>query len=471
MPEFPKKVFKFLSSLKLAVPLILTLAVLLATGTIVESRSSTWAAKHYVYSTWWFALFLLLLGTNVLCSALSRYPWKKHQTGFVITHSGILLILLGSLVTQQLGNDGQIALSEGESGHIFQEDKPTFYAQDGEDPPQVFSAQFTLGAPNPDHPKTWKLDNGGLAIVNQYYFNALKKVSAQAPEEGQKGIPAVHVVLASSFVNQDQWLFLGDKDYGQIDLGPASVYFRTVSDWKAKVKKSGDMLPPNVLAVLTGPAGSLQFQTRHRGEWTQVQPLIVGADNSTGWMDMQFKVVEKREQAVPEEQFDPQPLPEQRDPEPAMHYEVLRGAERHEGWIGYQSQQSFTLGGKSFSVAFGPRQIPLPFGVQLVKFNLGLDPGTDKPASYASDVLVLDPEKETQVPTKIFMNNPLHRAGYTLFQASYSKDPDGKYISVFAVGKDPGITLKYGGALVMIFGIILMFWFKNPAWKKGEANA
>jgi hypothetical protein len=69
------------------------------------------------------------------------------------------------------------------------------------------------------------------------------------------------------------------------------------------------------------------------------------------------------------------------------------------------------------------------------------------------------------------MNNPLHRAGYTLFQASYSKDPDGKYISVFAVGKDPGITLKYGGALVMIFGIILMFWFKNPAWKKGEANA
>lgn len=133
MPEFPKKVFKFLSSLKLAVPLILTLAVLLATGTIVESRSSTWAAKHYVYSTWWFALFLLLLGTNVLCSALSRYPWKKHQTGFVITHSGILLILLGSLVTQQLGNDGQIALSEGESGHIFQEDKPTFYAQDGED--------------------------------------------------------------------------------------------------------------------------------------------------------------------------------------------------------------------------------------------------------------------------------------------------------------------------------------------------
>ena len=307
--------------------------------------------------------------------------------------------------------------------------------------------------------------------MNQYYFNAQKKVLAQAPEAGQRGGPAVHLVLDSSFVNQDQWLFLGDKDYAQIDLGSASVYFMAAADWKAKVKKSGAILPPNLLAVLDGSSGTLQYQTRHRGEWTPIQPLTVGEHNATGWMDMQFKVLEKGDSAVPEERFDPQPLPEQRDPEPALHYEILCGTERHESWIGYEAQQSFTLGGKVFSVAFGPRQITLPFEVQLVKFNLGVDPGTDKPASYASDVNVLDPGKGAQVSTRIFMNHPLQKAGYTLFQASYSKDSDGKYISVFAVGKDPGIFLKYGGSLVMIFGIILMFWFKNPALKNGEANA
>ena len=470
MRDFLKKTFKFFSSLKLAVPLLFILAVLLAAGTIVESRSSTWAAKHYVYSTWWFSLFLLMLGTNVFCSALSRYPWKKHQTGFVITHSGILLILLGSLVTQQWGNDGQIALAEGESGHIFQEEKPIFYAQDGEDPPQTFSAQFPFGPPNPDHPKTWKLENGGLAVVNQYYFNAQKKIRAQAPGNGQKGVPAVHVVLASSFVNQDQWLFLGDRDYGQIDLGPASVYFATTADWHAKLKMGGKTLPANALVILAVPGGTLQYQTRHRGAWGQVFPLNLGVDNATGWMDMQFKLLEQKDQAVPDEQFEPQPLPEQRDPEPALHYEVLRGTERHEGWVGYQSQETFTLGGKSFAVAFGPRQISLPFDVQLVKFILGTDPGTDKPASYASNVNVIDPEKGIQVPTQIYMNHPLHKAGYTLFQASYSKDLDGKFVSVLAVGRDPGIELKYGGALVMIFGIILMFWFKNPGVKKGEAH-
>jgi hypothetical protein len=36
---------------------------------------------------------------------------------------------------------------------------------------------------------------------------------------------------------------------------------------------------------------------------------------------------------------------------------------------------------------------------------------------------------------------------------------------------DPGMGIKYTGAMVMVFGIILMFWFKNPAWGKKEKNA
>ena len=69
------------------------------------------------------------------------------------------------------------------------------------------------------------------------------------------------------------------------------------------------------------------------------------------------------------------------------------------------------------------------------------------------------------------MNEPLHYEGYTVYQASYEAEPGGKYISVFSVGRDPGIWLKYSGAIVLVLGIIFMFWFKNPAWNKREANA
>src|SRR5271154_2538890 len=126
----------------MALPMILILAVLLASGTIVESRYSTVVAKRFVYGTWWFGGFLVLLAVNLFCSALSRFPWKKYQTGFVITHLGIICILGGSLVTQKMGTDGQIALNEGEQGSVFQEEKPTLYYQAAQDPIESIPASF-----------------------------------------------------------------------------------------------------------------------------------------------------------------------------------------------------------------------------------------------------------------------------------------------------------------------------------------
>src|ERR1039458_2085781 len=108
-PFRENRILKFLGSVQMALPMILILAVLLATGTIVESHFSTVVAKRFVYGTWWFGGFLILLSINLLCSALSRFPWKKYQTGFVITHLGIITILAGSMVTQQMGAAGQIA--------------------------------------------------------------------------------------------------------------------------------------------------------------------------------------------------------------------------------------------------------------------------------------------------------------------------------------------------------------------------
>lgn len=160
-PFKENRILKFLGSVQLALPMILILAVLLATGTIVESRFSTPVAKRFVYGTWWFGGFLVLLAINLFCSAFSRFPWKKYQTGFVITHLGIICVLAGSLVTQQMGVDGQIALKEGEQGHVFQEDKPHLYYQFGDGFIEKVPASFPFQAPNPDHPLLLNMPEGG----------------------------------------------------------------------------------------------------------------------------------------------------------------------------------------------------------------------------------------------------------------------------------------------------------------------
>ena len=56
---------------------------------------------------------LCLLGLNVICAALSRYPWKPRQYGFVITHAGIITILFGAFLTQRFGVDGKLPVLEG----------------------------------------------------------------------------------------------------------------------------------------------------------------------------------------------------------------------------------------------------------------------------------------------------------------------------------------------------------------------
>ena len=102
-----------LASLHLAIGLLALLAVVLAVGTVVESRMSTAAAQALVYRAWWFSGLLGLLGGNVACAAAIRYPWKISQVGFVVTHAGLLLVLAGSILTQQVGVEGQVFLREG----------------------------------------------------------------------------------------------------------------------------------------------------------------------------------------------------------------------------------------------------------------------------------------------------------------------------------------------------------------------
>jgi hypothetical protein len=119
-------IYESFASLRLAVVLIGALAVVLCWATFVESKYGTPAVHFGIYQTWWFALLMLLLGVNVLCAALVRYPWKKYQTGFLITHSGIIVLLVGCLMSRLGGIDAQLPVFEGKTAHIAYEDTQHF---------------------------------------------------------------------------------------------------------------------------------------------------------------------------------------------------------------------------------------------------------------------------------------------------------------------------------------------------------
>ncbi len=107
-------IYRFLASLKLAVISISTLAATLAYATVFESRYGGGAAQEWIYRSPGFAILLAFLGMNILCAALIRYPWKKRQTGFVVTHVGLLTLLAGSFYSVRTADEGQVGMVEGD---------------------------------------------------------------------------------------------------------------------------------------------------------------------------------------------------------------------------------------------------------------------------------------------------------------------------------------------------------------------
>jgi len=114
------KALKFLSSVRLAIPLLIIIACAVAAGTLYESRYNAEVAKIMVYRSTWFEGLLILLWLNIFCATLSRYPFKRHHIGFVITHIGLLTLLIGAQITAFYGLDGQLQIHEGqESKAVF----------------------------------------------------------------------------------------------------------------------------------------------------------------------------------------------------------------------------------------------------------------------------------------------------------------------------------------------------------------
>jgi cytochrome c biogenesis protein ResB len=58
----------------------------------------------------------------------------------------------------------------------------------------------------------------------------------------------------------------------------------------------------------------------------------------------------------------------------------------------------------------------------------------------------------------ISMNNPLKFRGYKIFQSSFQRGA--RETSIFSVARDPGVPVVYTGCLILVLGLILIFFLK-----------
>jgi hypothetical protein len=218
-------IFEFFASLKLAVVLLAVIIVAAIAGTLYESSFDAKVSRAYVYGTPWFNLWLVLLGANLACSALSRWPWRKHHLAFLITHLGIITLLIGSLIGRIWGIEGTITLFKGEpptSRLLVDERQLRVHDVDGI--VKGYPAEFLHHPPTPQHPRDLGLLASGahLRIVD-YAPTIEAKLNPKPLNDG--GAPALHFAIATAMMNQhlDGWLLADDPQNGNFSMGLAKI--------------------------------------------------------------------------------------------------------------------------------------------------------------------------------------------------------------------------------------------------------
>jgi hypothetical protein len=179
-----------LGSLRLAMILLFTVAAACAVATVCESRFNRQVAEAYIYKNPFFMLWLSLLCLNLICSVLTRWPWKRKQLGFVVTHSGIITLLAGAVIGHFFGLEAWVNLEKDAPPVNMLTVSETALMVRGFHSGEFYQAPLTMRArrPTPRRPRVIPVPESDLRLQILAYRADLAGIQARlADADGATG--------------------------------------------------------------------------------------------------------------------------------------------------------------------------------------------------------------------------------------------------------------------------------------------
>ena len=115
------------------------------------------------------------------------------------------------------------------------------------------------------------------------------------------------------------------------------------------------------------------------------------------------------------------------------------------------------------TLSYGAIHLSVPFAIKLNDFQLDRYAGSMSPSSYASEVTLIDKQKNINFNYRIFMNSTLKYGGYQFFQSSYDMDEKG---TILSVNNDPGTLPTYIGYILLALGLLMNMFDKKSRFSK-----
>lgn len=450
------KFIAFLFSMRLMAILILLFFVAIGYATFIENDFGTQTAKALIYNTTWFELIIVLLSVNIIAN-INRYKlWRKEKWPVLLFHISFIMIVIGAGITRYVSFEGMMSIREGEQSNLIVSDR-TFLQINVHDNAYQYSYDKPLLLHNYEGPLEFLksnnfsqdvkfLDNDISVDYVDYIPNAVDTLIIG------EGIPTLTIVLAGANGRETYYLQEGRaKSYLGLNFSfgtplPGHVNFFYQND--------------ELMVQLPSDGEFMRMADRFQGSVKKdsIQPLMLRSLYMVDGQNFVIPILNEKATLTHYAGVNP----EGQEMEDLLKLKVRSNGEEQlielfgdKGFVSNRNQ--FQLGGLNFSLSYGSKYYQTPFFIGLNDFQLERYPGSNSPASFASEVTLIDGEEKTN--HRIFMNNVLDYQGYRFFQSSYDQDELG---TVLSVNHDFwGTWISYLGYLMMTVGMIATMFSKK----------
>eukprot|EP01022_Parablepharisma_sp_SALTPOND_P020351 TRINITY_DN36890_c0_g1_i1.p1 TRINITY_DN36890_c0_g1~~TRINITY_DN36890_c0_g1_i1.p1 ORF type:complete len:1153 (-),score=60.37 TRINITY_DN36890_c0_g1_i1:1028-4486(-) len=440
MQNFINNLKNSIVSMKTTGLLLVIFAFAMAVATFIENDYGTQSAKALIYNAKWFELLLFLLALNLLGNIFKYKMYQKDKFPIFIFHVSFLVILLGAAITRFIGFEGVLHIREGESSNTMLSERAYVelkVQKDGThyefESPVLFSA---LGSNN--FQSRLDLDGEELKIsLENYIPSAVEELTPSS-----SGKSALSLVVARSGESPSRVLL--KEGESKSPQGLTMAFKPNALSEIIIYKKDGKLMLRGAASMSTFDMDTQEQKTID--PQTEI-PFEKRKLYSSG--DKQFVLQEYMESA--DTTYKSAPKSQSEQVPDLLKFKVQFNGDSKDIYVfgkkGVQSNfKTANVGGLNLALGYGAKTITLPFSIALNDFILKRYPGSMAPASYRSEVRVIDsPQKSFDY--SIYMNHILEHKGYRFYQASYDMDEKGTILSV---------NHDYWGTLVTYIGYFLL---------------
>ncbi|MCK5677465.1 MAG: cytochrome c biogenesis protein ResB, partial [Flavobacteriaceae bacterium] len=433
---------------------ILLFATAIAIATFIENDFGTSSAQKVIFKSWWFEFLLFLFSVSIIVNIIKFKMIRQKKWTVLVFHASIVLILFGAGVTRYFGFEGMMHIRENDvsnkflSSNTYLKFKVIKNNETFDFDEQVLFA--TLG--NNNWHESFLIENDLIDIEVKKFIPNPKQILS----ESLNGKPTLKIVVAG--INGREEYFISK---GQTKRIRNVIYnFKKEQIPEAiNIKFENDLLLFKTDKVLTQMVMATQKKdTIYPSK--NYKPLKLRSLYSDGVNNFVLPEFNKSGTISIESESDK--VQSQSLTSLLMNVSV-NGKTKQTYVYGQRGlsgrPQILNFEELNLSISYGAKEITLPFSIKLNKFILDKYPGTNSASSYASEVQLIDNNKNVKKDFRIYMNNILNYNGYRFFQSSFDKDEKGTYLSV---NNDFwGTLISYIGYALLTLGMLLTFFSKK----------